>query len=406
MPMTSNKQVARAATLALAAAAAMGVAYAIFHAEDHRRAAAPPAPPVPVAIARALQQDVPVYLVGIGTVEPYNTVTIRSRVDGELQQVLYKEGQDIARGAVIAVIDPRTYEAALEQAKAKLAQDEAARANAQLIYERDARLGKDAFASQQAVDTEQSTVAQLEAQIAQDRAAIDSAQTELSYTRITSPIDGRAGIRLVDQGNIVHASDTTGLVVINQIHPISVISTLPQRDVAVIRDALGRGPVEAQAVSRDDGTVLDVGAVEIIDNKIDPQSGTLRVKSNFPNEHDQLWPGLFVDLRMRVATLPAAITVPSGAIQRGPDGPYVYTVGAGNAVAVTPVETGQIADNVAVVTRGLAEGQTVVTEGQYRLAPGTIVVPDASPPGTPPAKPAAANPAPANPATVTPDAGG
>jgi multidrug efflux system membrane fusion protein len=301
------------------------------------------------------------------------TVTIRSRVDGALQQVLFHEGQDIAMGAPFAVIDPRTYEAALEQAEARLQQDQAALANTQLIFQRDAKLGRDAFVSQQTVDNEHSAVAQLEAQVAQDRAAIETARTELSYTQITAPIDGRAGLRLVDEGNIVHAADPTGLVVLNQIHPIAVISTLPQSEVATIRAALAAGPVAARAVSREDGTMLDTGSVEIIDNEIDPKSGTLRVKSTFANREDRLWPGQFVDVRLRVTTLTGVVTVPADAVQRGPDGPFVYTVGADGRVAATPVTPGQIAEGIAVIKAGIAEGQEVVVQGQYRLAPGVTV---------------------------------
>lgn len=355
-----------------------GAGYGIWRAADAEPVTPAPKAAVPVDLAQARRKDVPVYLIDIGTVEPFNTVTVRSRVDGELQQVLFREGQDIRQGQLIAVIDPRTFQAALEQAKAKLQQDEAALANAQLNYQRDAKLGKDAFASQQMIDNEQSAVVQLQAQIAQDKAMIDTAQTQLSYTQITAPIDGRAGLRLVDQGNIVHATDTNGLVVLNQIHPITVISTLPQREVAAVRDALAAGPVEAQAVSRDDTTVLDIGTVELIDNQIDPQSGTLRVKSVFPNKGDKLWPGQFVDLRLRVATLPHVVTVPSDAVQRGPNGPFVYTVNGHDTVAATPVEIGQIAEGIAVIQSGLTEGQTVVTRGQYRLAPGTRVTPDSA----------------------------
>lgn len=356
-----------------------GAAYGIWRAADTEPVAAAPKAAVPVDLAQARRQDVPVHLIDIGTVEPFNTVTVRSRVDGELQQVLFREGQDIRQGQLIAVIDPRTFQAALEQAQAKLQQDEAALANAQLNYQRDSKLGKDAFASQQTVDNEQSAVLQLQAQIAQDKAMIDTAHTQLSYTQIVAPIDGRAGLRLVDQGNIIHAADTNGLVVLNQIHPITVISTLPQREVAAVRDALATGTVEAQAVSRDDGTVLDTGTLELIDNQIDPQSGTLRVKSVFPNKGDKLWPGQFVDLRLRVATLPGVVTVPSDAVQRGPGGPFIYTVDADSKVAATPVELGQIADGIAVVTKGLAEGQSVVTHGQYRLAPGARITPNPAP---------------------------
>ncbi|WP_428032881.1 efflux RND transporter periplasmic adaptor subunit [Ancylobacter sp.] len=332
---------------------------------------------VPVEVAAAERRDVPVHLTGIGTVTPFNTVTIRSRVDGELQQVLFSEGQDIRKGDLIAVIDPRLFQAALDQANAKLQQDEASLANARLNLGRDTKLGKDAFASQQMIDNESSSVDQLVAQIAQDKAMIDNAQTQLSYTKITAPIDGRAGIRLVDQGNIVHAADAGGLVVLNQFHPISVVSTLPQTDVPAIRAALAAGTVEALATSRDDGTTLDVGTVELIDNQIDPQSGTVRLKSIFPNKADALWPGQFVDVQVLVATLKAALTVPSDAVQRGPAGPYVYVVGAADTVDVAPVKVGQIADNTAVITDGLTEGQRVVVRGQYRLAPGTRVTPSA-----------------------------
>lgn len=354
------------------AAALVGGAYAVTRHEGQPAPPSAPAP-VPVVTAAAQRRDVPVDLTGIGTVTPFNTVTIRSRVDGALQQVLFHEGQDIAKGAPIAVIDPRTYEAALEQAEARLQQDQAALANTQLIFQRDAKLGRDAFVSQQTVDNEHSAVAQLEAQVAQDRAAIDTARTELSYTQITAPIDGRAGLRLVDEGNIVHAADPTGLVVLNQIHPIAVISTLPQSDVATIRAALAAGPVAARAVSREDGTVLDTGSVEIIDNKIDPRSGTLRVKSTFANREDRLWPGQFVDVRLRVTTLTGVVTVPAEAVQRGPDGPFVYTLGADGRVAATPVTPGQIAEGIAVIKAGIAEGQEVVVQGQYRLAPGVTV---------------------------------
>ena len=370
--MSTGSRPLRLALACGLAAALAGGAYAVTR---HEHQPAPPSAsvPVPVVTASAKRRDVPVDLTGIGTVTPFNTVTIRSRVDGALQQVLFHEGQDIAKGAPIAVIDPRTYEAALEQAEARLQQDQAALANTQLIFQRDAKLGRDAFVSQQTVDNEHSAVAQLEAQVAQDRAAIETARTELSYTQITAPIDGRAGLRLVDEGNIVHAADPTGLVVLNQIHPIAVISTLPQSEVATIRAALAAGPVAARAVSREDGTVLDTGSVEIIDNEIDPKSGTLRVKSTFANREDRLWPGQFVDVRLRVTTLTGVVTVPADAVQRGPDGPFVYTVGADGRVAATPVTPGQIAEGIAVIKAGIAEGQEVVVQGQYRLAPGVTV---------------------------------
>ncbi|MBS7545310.1 efflux RND transporter periplasmic adaptor subunit [Ancylobacter oerskovii] len=358
--------------------AGLAAGYGIFRFEARPPAAAPAAAPVPVETARAGRRDVPVFLTGIGTVEPFNTVTVRSRVDGELQQVLFREGQDVRKGDLLAVIDPRTFEAALQEAQAKLQQDEASLANARLILDRDAQLGKDAFASTQAVDNQRSAVQQLEAQIAQDQAAISTAQTQLSYTRIAAPIDGRAGLRLVDEGNIVHASDVGGLVVLNQLHPISVISTLPQADVPAIRAALDKGATPAQAMSREGGQEaggqwLATGTVELIDNKIDPQSGTLQVKSVFANADDALWPGQFVELRLQVKTLPGVVTVPADAVQRGPAGAFVFVVGADGRVTTAPVTVGPIADGIAVIEKGIEPGQTVVVHGQYRLAPGTAV---------------------------------
>jgi len=360
--------------LATIAVTVFAAGYGLWNSEKSHAAANPAPAAVPVEVANVIRRDVPVYLTGLGTVEPYNTVTIRSRVDGELQQVLFHEGQDIAQGDLIAIIDPRTYQAALEQANARLQQDTASLSNAQLILDRDTQLGKSDFASPQVIDNQRSTVAQLQAQIAQDHAMISTAQTQLSYTSITSPISGRAGLRLVDQGNIVHATDANGLVVINQLHPITVISTVPQDDVPAIRAALAAGKVEAQAVSRADGSVLDTGTLDLTDNQIDPQSGTLRLKSVFQNTRDPLWPGQFVDLKVRVATIPDALTVPADAVQRGPDGSFVFTVGPDDTVSMVPVKTGQISDGIAVVESGLSDGQRVVTRGQYRLASGTRII--------------------------------
>ncbi|MFG1463174.1 efflux RND transporter periplasmic adaptor subunit [Xanthobacter sp. DSM 24535] len=375
----SNAKARRLTLTILAAAGIAAAAYAGLWRTDLQGATPkgpPPAPPaVPAEVSTAQLRSVPIYLTGIGTVEPFNTVTVHSRVDGELQQVLFHEGQDLKKGDLLVVIDPRTFEAALDQAKARLEQDTASLDNAQLDLTRDVRLGKSDFVSEQTTDSQRSTVAQLTAQIAQDRAMISTAQTQLSYTQIASPIDGRAGLRLIDQGNIVHATDTTGLVVINQLHPITVISTLPQAQVPAIRAALAAGKVEAQAISREDRTVLDVGIAELTDNQIDPQSGTLRVKSVFPNKTDRLWPGQFVDVKLRVATLADALTVPSDAIQRGPDGEFVFVVDKDEKVTDVPVKVANISDGIAVIDSGLKAGQRVVVRGQYRLARGTRIAP-------------------------------
>lgn len=355
----------------LAAVAAGG--YALR--ERDAAGAAPAAPaPIPVEIATARAADVAVSLTELGTVTPYNTVTVRSRVDGELQQVLFQEGRDVKRGDLLAVIDPRTFQAALDQAKARLDQDAADLANARVVLDRDAALTKNNFVSVETTDNQRSQVAELAAQVEQDKAAVASAATELSYTRIVAPIDGRTGLRLVDQGNIVQATDTGGLVVIDQVHPIAVISTLPERDVPAVRAALAAGPVTVEAISRDDGSVLATGTLALMDNAIDPASGTLKLKSVFPNAGDRLWPGQFVDTRVRVATLKDALTVPSGAIERGPDGEFVYVVAADGTVAPAAVTVGQIADGVAVVETGLKAGDRVVTGGQYRLSAGARVI--------------------------------
>ncbi|WP_244644483.1 efflux RND transporter periplasmic adaptor subunit [Azorhizobium oxalatiphilum] len=334
--------------------------------------------PVPVQVATAGAQNVPVFVTALGTVRAFNTVTVRTRVDGELQQVLFDEGQDVSQGQLLAIIDPRAYEAALQQANARLQQDSATLSNAQLNLDRDSRLGKDDFVSTQTIDNEKAQVAQLTAQVAQDKAAITSASVQLSYTRITSPISGRAGLRLVDQGNIVHATDTTGLVVINQLHPIAAISALPQDSIAAVRNALSAGTTEAVALSREDGQVLATGSVALIDNQIDTDSGTVKLKSVFPNADDALWPGQFVDVRIRVGTLDKALTVPAGALQRGPDGTFVYAVTPDNRAQQVPVTVGQIADGIAVIKSGLAEGQPVITAGQYRVRPGSAVSADAT----------------------------
>ncbi|TDT88461.1 multidrug efflux system membrane fusion protein [Azorhizobium sp. AG788] len=329
--------------------------------------------PVPVQLATAETRDVPVFVTSPGTVTAYNSVTVRTRVDGELQQILFKEGQDVAEGQLLALIDPRTYEAELQSAKAQLQQHEATLSNARLNLTRDTELGKSDFVSVQTLDNERAKVAELEAQVASDQAAISSAATELSYTRIVSPLSGRAGLRLVDQGNIVHAGDAGGLVVINQIDPISVISTLPEQSLPAVAEAMRAGALQAQALSREDGRVLATGTVSLIDNQIDPNSGTVKLKSDFPNARDALWPGQFVDIKVRVDVLPHAVTIPASALQRGPQGLFVFAVGPDDRAQTVPVSAGQIADGTAVIETGLAPGQRVITGGQYRVRPGSLV---------------------------------
>lgn len=332
--------------------------------------AAPP-PAVPVEAAAAQRRDVPVYLTGLGTVQALNTVTVKTRVDGQLQTVSYQEGQHVNAGQVLAQIDPRPFQAALDQAKATKAKDEAQLANAQLDLTRFQNLKQ--FATGQSVDTQKALILQLQAQIEGDQAAIDNAATQLSYTTITSPLNGRTGIRLVDQGNIVHATDTGGLVVITQLHPITVIFTLPEEDLPEISAAMAKGPLAVFADTRGDDKPLDQGTLELVDNQIDQATGTIRLKATFPNKTDQLWPGQFVDVRLLLRTEQNVVTVPATAIQRGPDGLYVYAVKPDATVELRPVGIGQITDGAAVVETGLDAGASVVTAGQYRLQPGTRV---------------------------------
>jgi membrane fusion protein, multidrug efflux system len=329
---------------------------------------------VPVLAAQAKAIDFPVYLDGVGTTKALNTVTVRPQVDGKLMRILFREGQDVERGYVLAEIDPITYQALYDQVKAKKAQDEAQLANARLDLERYNRLVATNAATRQQADTQKAMVAQLEAQVNLDQAAIDNAQAILGYTKIIAPISGRTGIRMVDEGNLLRAGDAnTGIVVITQVKPISVFFSLPQQQLARVNRAFAQGPLTVEAMGPDNKTVVDRGTLRVVDNQVDQSTGTVKLKAEFPNAELQLWPGQFVNVRLLVETLRQVVVVPTAAVQRGPNGPFVYAVGEDNAVAVRPVTVSQQDDTQAVVSVGLKPAERVVTTGFARISNGTKV---------------------------------
>jgi multidrug efflux system membrane fusion protein len=332
---------------------------------------APPAIAVDTAIVT--HADIPIYLSGLGTVQAYYTVTVTARVDGELQKVAFTEGQSVHRGDLLAQIDPRPNQAAYEQAIATKVKDAALLANAKLDLARYTVLQPQDLASKQTVDTQRATVDQLTAQVQVDQAVIDNARTQLDYTRITSPIDGRTGIRLVDPGNIVHAAATTGIVVVTQMQPISVIFTLPEEELAGINTALAAGPVSVTTVSRDGGSELDRGTLALVDNQIDQTTGTAKLKATFSNAHNTLWPGQYVNARVLVRTERDVLTLPTTAVQLGPDGPFTYVVKPDSTVEVRQLKIGDESGGLTVVRTGLALNERVVTSNQYRLQAGVHV---------------------------------
>jgi membrane fusion protein, multidrug efflux system len=331
------------------------------------------APPIAVDVADVAHADVPIYLSGLGTVQAFYTVTVTARVDGELQKIGFTEGQTVHKGDMLAVIDPRPNQAAYAQAIATKAKDAAQLENAKRDLQRYTILQPQNLASKQTVDTQHAMVDQLTAQVQVDQAAIDNARTQLDYTRITSPIDGRTGIRLVDPGNIVHAAATTGIVVVTQVQPISVIFTLPEEDLAAVNAALAAGPVTVTTVSRDGGTELDRGTLSLVDNEIDQATGTAKLKATFSNAHNTLWPGQYVNARVLVRTQRDALTLPTSAVQLGPNGPFTYVVKPDSTVEVRELKTGEDSGGLTVVNSGLALNERVVTSNQYRLQPGAHV---------------------------------
>ena len=331
-------------------------------------------PSVPATVGIAQRKDIPVYLNGLGTVQAFNTVTVNTRVDGQLEQADFKEGQDVKAGDVLAQIDPRPFQAALDLAKATKAKDQAQLENAKLDLQRYQKGGPLANTQQQ-IDTQAALVKQLEATVQADQANIDAAQVQLDYTTIKAPLSGRAGIRLVDQGNIVHAASTTGLVVITQLQPIYVQFTLPQDQLQEVMQQMraSKTPLQVIAQGHDDQRQLATGTLAFVDNQIDQSTGSVRLRATFPNENYALWPGQYVNVRLLLKTLPQVVTVPSTAVQRGPSGMYVYVVKPDSTVAMQPITVEQMSGGTSVVEKGLASGTRIVVAGQYRLQPGTRI---------------------------------
>ncbi|MDB5503177.1 MAG: secretion protein HlyD [Tardiphaga sp.] len=328
---------------------------------------------VPVLAATPKVQDVPVYLDGVGSVKALNNVTVRAQVDGKLIKVNFKEGQDVKAGDVLGEIDPVLYKALYDQAVAKKAQDEATLANARLDLIRYQQLAATNAGSKQQADTQKSVVAQQEALVNSDQAAIDNAQATLSYTKIIAPLSGRAGLRQVDQGNIIHASDTTGLVIITQLQPIAVQFSLPQQQIVRANAAAAKGTLAVDVFGNDGVTVVDTGTLTGIDNQVDITTGTVKIKAEFPNATFQLWPGQFVNVRLKVETLSQAMVVPTSAVQRGPAGTFSYVIGEGDIVKAVPVTVTQQNETEAVIAKGLSPSDRVVTTGFANLAEGTKV---------------------------------
>ena len=326
---------------------------------------------VPVTTAPVVKADFPVYLTGLGTVQGFNTVLVRTRVDGQIDRIAFKEGQLVNQGDLLVQIDPRPFQAALDQAKAKKAQDQATLANANLDLQRYTKLGE--FATRQQTDTQRSTVAQLTAQIAADDAAIFNAQTQVDYTSVKAPISGVAGLRQVDVGNIVNASTQTGVVSIAQIEPIAVIFTAPEDQLPYINGAQAAEPLKVIALTTDGKKTLSDGVLSVVNNQVDTSSGTVRLKAVFDNKNHALWPGQSVSTRLLVTTLKDATVVPDDAVQHGTDGLYAYSVNEENKAVLRKIKVTRSFDGRSVVDDGLSPGQQVITAGQYKVQPGTLV---------------------------------
>jgi membrane fusion protein, multidrug efflux system len=356
---------------ALAAAA-----FAVIHwrSADQPTLAPAAASPVPVVTAQVEQHDEPIVLSGLGTVEALNTASIQSQVTGVLEEVNFTEGQTVKKGDILAKIDPRLYQAALEQAQGQLAKDTALHAQAESDLARYQRLGTENSIALQQVADQQFLVAQDAAAMKADQGLINTDQTNLDYTTLRAPFDGVTGLLQIQIGNLIQPSNTTGIVILTQVQPIAVVFILPQADIIAVQTALAKGPVQATVYDQSGSKQLDVGKLLTINNQALPTSGTVQLKAIFPNEHRQLWPGTFVNVDLTTSVIPNALTIPTNALQQNDKGQFVYVVGTDKRVTVRPVEVAQRLHGVALISKGLQAGETVVVQGQYRLRPGTLVV--------------------------------
>ncbi len=356
--------------LALSAAA-----FAVIHfwSADEPRSATAAASPVPVVTSQVRQHDEPIVLSGLGTVQALNMASIQSQVTGVLEEVDFTEGQTVKRGDVLAKIDPRLYQAALTQAQGQLAKDAALHAQSESDLARYQKLGTENSIALQQVADQQFLVAQDAAAMETDQGVIKTDQTQLDYTTLRAPFDGVTGLLQIEIGNLIQPTNTTGIVVLTQVQPIAVVFILPQADIAAVQTAMAKGPVQATVYDQSGSSELDVGKLLSINNQALPTSGTVQLKAIFPNEHRQLWPGTFVNVDLTTSVVPNALTIPTNSLQQNDKGQFVYVVGVDNRVSVRPVEVTQRLHGVALISKGLQAGETVVVQGQYPLTPGTLV---------------------------------
>jgi multidrug efflux system membrane fusion protein len=370
-----KKKVVVPAALLIAALAAGGLYFKYIHPLEKVVAAPAPPPAAPIVAGTVAQHDVPIYLTGVGTVIAYNTDVVRAQIQGQIISINFTEGQTVHAGDLLAQIDPRPYQALIDQYTGNLERDQAQLINAQANLTRYTNLGDKGWATPQLVETQQAQVGELQAAIKADNALIDAAKVQLSYTRLTSPIDGVVGIRQIDVGNIISPSNTNGLVVVTQLHPISLIFTLPETSLPQIEQQQQntKTPLAVLAYTQDNSTLLDQGVLGLVNNEILQTTGSIQLKANFPNTSNKLWPGQLVNARLLLDTRHNGLTVPASVVQQGTKGPYAYVVNPDSTVAIRPIKVAQISDGQALIDSGLKANEQVVVDGQYKLQPGTHV---------------------------------